>query len=241
MATVWLGRDEELQREVAVKVLSEALLEDPSYLLRFRREARLAAGLTHPSLVRIYDYSGEAERPYLVMEHVNGGTLADRIAGERAHELDPRSLARQLLGALRCIHAAGVVHRDVKPSNVLIDGEGRARLTDFGIAQPEDGTRITQTGEVIGTLKYMAPEVREGRAATERSDLYACGVLLGECLAGDSASEVVVLVDRLSQSDPAKRPGSARDALTLLDEAKPARTETAPFDRCAPNPALAGG
>ena len=199
MATVWLGRDEELEREVAVKVLSEVLSEDPSYLLRFRREARLAGGLTHPSLVKIFDFSPRTERPYLVMEYVDGGTLADRIRDGRLNEVDPPKLARQLLGALNSIHAAGVLHRDVKPSNVLIDRDGRARLTDFGIARGEHATRITQTGEVIGTLKYMAPEVREGEPATERSDLYSCGVLLEECLAGDSAPEVVALVDRLSQ------------------------------------------
>ena len=137
MATVWLGRDEELEREVAVKVLSEVLSEDPSYLLRFRREARLAGGLTHPSLVRIFDFSGRTERPYLVMEYVDGGTLADRISDGRPNEVDPPKLARQLLGALSSIHAAGVLHRDVKPANVLIDRDGRARLTDFGIARGE--------------------------------------------------------------------------------------------------------
>src|SRR5439155_12647520 len=98
-----------------------------------------------------------------------------------------------------------------------IDRDGRARLTDFGIAQHADATKITRTGEVIGTLKYMAPEVREGSPATERSDLYSCGVLLDECLAGDAAGEVVALADRLTEDDPAARPGSARQALTLLE------------------------
>jgi serine/threonine protein kinase len=227
MATVWLGRDEELDRPVAVKVLSDVLAEDPSYVERFRREARLAAGLSHPNLVRMYDFSSESERPYLVMEYIEGGTLAERVAAERSPELDERLLAQQLLGALASIHGAGVVHRDVKPSNVLLDRDDRARLTDFGIAQPEDATRITRTGEVIGTLKYMAPEVREGEPATERSDLYSCGVLLGECLGRGGAPEVVALVERLSEEDPIERPASARHALTLLETAPTAATAPA--------------
>jgi eukaryotic-like serine/threonine-protein kinase len=175
MATVWLARDEELDRDVAVKVLSDVLGEDPSYVARFRREARVAAGVSHPNLVRMFDYAGEAERPYIVMEYVGGGTLADRIRAGATDEVDPERLARQLLGALEAIHAAGVVHRDAKPSNVLLDAAGDAHLTDFGIAQPADATPLTGTGQVIGTLKYMAPEVLAGKPATERSDLYALG------------------------------------------------------------------
>src|SRR3954471_13876644 len=217
MATVWLAHDEELDRDVAVKVLSDTLAEDPSYVARFRREARVAAQVSHPNLVRMFDYAGEAERPYIVMEHIGGGTLADRIRGGAAGELDPERLARQLLGAREAIHAAGVVHRDVKPSNMLLDGAGDAHLTDFGIAQPEDATQLTGTGEVIGTLKYMAPEVLAGEAATERSDLYALGVVLNEALAGASVPQLEALVDRLTATDPHERPASATRAMTLLD------------------------
>src|SRR5215218_5779697 len=130
MATVWLARDEELDRDVAVKILSDVLAEDPAYVTRFQREARVAARVSHPNLVRMFDYSGTAERPYIVMEHIGGGTLADRIR-TAAEDVDPERLARQLLGALEAIHAAGVVHRDVKPSNVLLDTAGDAHLTDF--------------------------------------------------------------------------------------------------------------
>jgi serine/threonine protein kinase len=227
MATVWLARDAELDRPVAVKVLSDVLADDPSYLERFRREARVAAGLSHPNLVRMFDFSSEVERPYLVMEHIEGGTLADRIASGKASEIDPRRLAEELLGALASIHAVGVVHRDVKPSNVLVDRDGMTRLTDFGIAQPEDATRITRTDQVIGTLKYMAPEVREGRPATTRSDLYACGVLLGECLEASLAPEVAALVERLTAEDPGERPASAGDALALLETAPVETVRTA--------------
>ncbi len=219
MATVWLARDTELDRPVAVKVLSDVLAEDPSYVARFHREARVAAGLSHPNLVRMFDFSGESERPYLVMEYIEGGTLASRIAAGQAGDIDPRRLAEELLGALASIHAVGVVHRDVKPSNVLLDRDGHSRLTDFGIAQPQDATQITRTGEVIGTLKYMAPEIREGKPATARSDLYSCGVLLGECLEASQAPEVAALVERLTAPDPGDRPASAGDALTLLETA----------------------
>src|SRR5919106_4817571 len=173
MAVVWVARDERLGRDVAVKVLSDVLAGDADYRRRFVREARVAARLNHPGLVGIHDFSAESERPYLVMELVCGDTLADRIAAERAGELDLVALARELLGALAHIHAAGVVHRDVKPANVLIGTDGRARLTDFGIARPTDATALTQTGQVIGTLRYMSPEVQRGERATARSDLYS--------------------------------------------------------------------
>ncbi len=213
MASVWLGRDQRLGRTVAVKVLSEVLALDDDYVRRFRREARIAAGLSHPGLVRVYDFGTEGERPYLVMDHVDGGTLADRPAASVSAE----ALATDLLGALAHIHSAGVIHRDVKPANVLIDDEGRARLTDFGIAWPEDATQITQTGEVIGTLRYMAPEAREGDPATERSDLYSCGVVLSERLGRSPRPELAELVARLTEPDPARRPASAREALRRLE------------------------
>jgi serine/threonine protein kinase len=230
MATVWLAHDEELDRQVAIKVLSDVLAEDPAYTERFRREARVAARLSNPSLVRMFDYSGETERPYIVMEHIAGGTLADRIAAGRADQLDPDRLARELLDALAAIHAAGVVHRDVKPSNVLLDDGGRAHLTDFGIAQPENATKLTGTGQVIGTLKYMPPEVLAGNPATERSDLYALGVVLGECLAGRVVPPLEALIDRLTATDPQERPASATQALTLLETyGRRATTATTPL------------
>jgi serine/threonine protein kinase len=234
MATVWLARDEELDRDVALKVLSDVLAEDPAYVARFRREARVAARVSHPNLVRMFDYSSEAERPYIVMEHIGGGTLAERIRAGAGDETDPERLARQLLGALQAIHAAGVVHRDVKPSNVLLDAEGNAHLTDFGIAQPEDATQLTSTGQVMGTLKYMAPEVLAGKQATERSDLYALGVVLQEALAGREAPQIEALIDRLTADEPGERPASATQAMTLLDTYEDrATTATVPIGAAA--------
>jgi serine/threonine protein kinase len=234
MATVWLAHDEELDRDVAVKLLSDVLAENPSYIARFRREAGVASRVSHPNLVRVFDYSGEAERPYIVMEYIGGGTLADWIRAGSADEIDAERLAVQLLGALEAIHAAGVVHRDVKPSNVLLDPGGDAHLTDFGIAQPEDATQLTATGEVIGTLKYMAPEVMEGKPATERSDLYALGVLLGEALAGREAPQIEALIDRLTAPNPPERPASAAQAMALLETYEQrATTATVPIGAAA--------
>jgi serine/threonine protein kinase len=192
----------------------------------------VASRVSHPNLVQMFDYSGQAERPYIVMEYIGGGTLAERIrSGE---QIDVRPLAGQLLGALAAIHGAGVVHRDVKPANVLLDDAGNPRLTDFGIAQPEDATQLTGTGEVIGTLKYMAPELLAGQSATERSDLYALGVLLGEALGDREDPQVEALVDRLTATDPLERPASATQALNLLDTYEDrATTATVPIGAAA--------
>src|SRR5688500_10417751 len=190
MAVVWLATDERLDRQVAVKVLSEALTAEHDYRGRFRREAQVAAGLQHPNLVSVYDYDA-GDRPYLVMEYIEGGDLAAAVEAGTAPPAD--QLARELLSALRHIHAAGILHRDIKPQNVLVDAHGHSRLTDFGIARPRDATSLTQTGQVIGTERYLPPEVRAGEPATERSDLFALGVLLADL--GDGGA-VALLADR---------------------------------------------
>ena len=211
MASVWLARDERLGRDVAVKVLSDVLAGDREYIERFEREAQVAARLNHPNLVAIYDFAVAGERPYLVMELISGGA----IATDTLSSTELERLAEELLAALEHIHEASVVHRDLKPANVLVDERGRFRLTDFGIAQPSDATSLTQTGNLIGTMKYMAPEVRAGQRATVRSDLYSLGVLLREC--GAAASPVLApLLEALAHADPAARPASAREAAALL-------------------------
>jgi serine/threonine protein kinase len=216
MASVWLARDERLGREVAVKILSDVLASDPGYRARFEREARVAAGLSHPNLVDVYDFSAEADQPYLVMRYVAGPTLAERTGKRGGAAMDTRRLAVELLDALAYIHEAGVIHRDVKPSNVLFGERGETQLTDFGIARPADATALTQTGHVLGTLNYMAPEVRQGAPASPRSDLYALGVLLAECGAeGDPA--LTGLIGALQAQDPADRPRSAEAAAALLE------------------------
>ncbi len=230
MATVWRAQDTKLERPVAVKALSETLVADPSYRARFEREAQVAAGLLHPNLVKVYEYSAGGPRPYLVMEHVEGPNLSELLA-EDSKAVDQRLLAEGLLGALAHIHEAGVIHRDVKPSNVLVGGDGSPKLTDFGIARPSDATQITQTGHVIGTLNYMAPEVREGAPADERSDLFSLGVLLAESDRGGDP-EIDALAAELASPDRRDRPSSAARAMAGI-----AATEAL----AEPAPALAGG
>jgi serine/threonine protein kinase len=220
MAAVWLAQDVILERPVAIKVLSDTLAGDSEFLTRFQREARVAAGLSHPNLVSIYDYDAEGQRPYLVMEYVAGGDLGRRLV-EGSEPVDVERLARELLQALRHIHAARVLHRDVKPQNVLIAEDGRAQLTDFGIAQPRDATSITKTGNVLGTERYLAPELMRGEPPSERSDLYALGMVLAEAAGGGVGFGVWELIESLRAQDPHERPPGAPAALAELERARP--------------------
>lgn len=223
MATVWRATDTRLQRSVAVKLPSEALTLDDRYRRRFEREAQTAAGFSHPNLVAVYDFGTDQQRPYLVMEYVQGATLAERR--DTGDDPGAERLAGAILGALAHIHAAGVIHRDVKAENVLIDGEGRILLTDFGIAQGVDATELTGTGQVVGTLRYIAPELMRGERATPRSDLFSCGVLLRDSLQPDSPPRLRRLAERLTTVEPEGRPTSAEGALRLI--------ETGPADAAA--------
>ena len=218
-ATVWLAQDTLLERPVAIKILAEGLVDDHDWLARFRREARIAARLQHPNLVSIYDFEADVDRPYLVMAYLAGGSLQDRIDAGGAP--DPERLAGDLLRALDHIHAAGIVHRDVKPGNVLLARDGRACLTDFGVARPQDATSITQTGQIPGTARYMAPELWRGEPADERSDLFASGVLLSQCLGDDAPSRLIALAERLTAENPELRPESAASALDMLGLSHP--------------------
>ncbi len=232
-ATVWLADDEVLERPVAVKVLSEALAADENWLARFKREARIAARLSHPNLVSVYDFDASGERPYIVMAHLPGGSLWDRMqSGERS---DPEALAIDILTALEAIHAAGIIHRDIKPGNVLFAADGTACLTDFGVARPEDATSLTQTGQIPGTAKFMAPELWRGDPADQRTDLWATGVVLREAVGTDASASLIDLVDRLTADDPGDRPPSASAALDELDGSEP----DTPTMALAPTQALA--
>jgi eukaryotic-like serine/threonine-protein kinase len=232
MASVWLADDKVLERPVAIKVLSDTIASDPEFLARFRREARVAAGLSHPNLIGVYDYAEADERPYLVMEYVAGENLAERTSRDVA--IDCEQLARELLGALDHIHAAGIVHRDVKPQNVLIAADGSAKLIDFGIALPQDATALTRTGHLLGTARFIAPEVMSGAPATERSDLYSCGIVLRECHGGDPGGRLHPLIERLTSPDPRRRPASARAAAAELDRGTAIRDQ--PTERFDPIP-----
>jgi eukaryotic-like serine/threonine-protein kinase len=230
MASVWLASDEVLERPVAVKVLADTIASDPEFLARFRREARVAASLSHPNLIGVYDYAEGDERPYLVMEYIPGENLAEQMAGKAG--VDCERLARELLGALAHIHAAGIVHRDIKPGNVLIAPDGSAKLIDFGIALPRDATALTRTGHLLGTARYIAPEVMAGGAATERSDLYSCGIMLRDCSGDRPPGHLPALVARLSSADPRGRPASAEEALIQVNRKKPVQAR--PTERFSP-------
>ncbi|MDX6589346.1 MAG: eukaryotic-like serine/threonine-protein kinase [Solirubrobacterales bacterium] len=218
MASVWRANDTVLDRAVAVKVLADTIASDPEFQTRFRREARVLASLRHPNLLSVYDYAEGDERPYLVMEYVPGGTLAQRIAS--GAPIDCRGLAHELLGAVAHIHGAGIVHRDIKPQNILLGPDGSAKLIDFGIALPSDATALTQTGNLLGTARYLAPELMNGGTATERSDLYSCGIVLRECLdTGPMGSRLRQPVEWLCAEDPLARPASAEAALAQIEAA----------------------
>jgi eukaryotic-like serine/threonine-protein kinase len=215
MAAVWLGHDEVLDRPVAVKVLSDTIASDPGFVARFRREAQTAAGLSHPNLVGVYDFSEEGERPYLVMQFVPGESLAARL--ERGEGVDCDKLAEELLDAVAHIHEVGILHRDIKPANIIIEPDGTAKLIDFGIALPRDATALTSTGLVLGTERYAAPEIMQGEPATERSDLYSCGLVLRSC-EGQCSRSLRFLVGEMTSKDPHDRPLSARHALDRLEQ-----------------------
>ncbi len=186
MGEVWRAVDQVLGRPVAVKLLRPEYLHDELTLLRFRAEAQHAGLLNHPGIAQVYDYQDATpEQPaYLVMELVNGPSLAAVLAGG---ELDPRRTAdvlAQAAEALHAAHTAGVLHRDIKPGNLLLAGDGRVKVTDFGIAQSSRTGHFTRTGSLIGTVGYLAPERVAGNPATAASDLYALGIVGYECLAG---------------------------------------------------------
>jgi serine/threonine-protein kinase len=184
MADVYEGHDRLLDRPVAVKRLRGSV-SDPAARERFEREARLLAGFSHPNSVRVYDALEDDEGPYIVMELVDGETLRSYLRRRgRLSIAEAVAIGDQLLGALGAAHAQGIVHRDVKPANVLVTPEGNVKLADFGIATMSDATELTMHGQVVGTPKYLSPEQAMGEKATPASDLYAVGVLLFEMAAG---------------------------------------------------------
>jgi eukaryotic-like serine/threonine-protein kinase len=214
MAEVWRARDEVLGgRPVAVKILHDNLARDPGFLERFRMEAVAAARLSHPAVVRVFDTGVDGEVCFIVMELFEGQNLAE-ILEDRGH-LDPpeaASIAQSILDALHHAHAQGVVHRDVKPANVLIGPGGAVKVTDFGIAKAAFAGDITTTGKLLGTALYLAPEQVADKPADHRTDLYAAGVVLYEMLTGrppfKAETDLATATMRLTQ-DP-RPPGALR-------------------------------
>jgi serine/threonine-protein kinase len=191
MATVDLAQDVELERPVALKRLAENLARDEDLRRRFLREARLAARLSHPNVVRVFDVGEDGGRPFIAMEYVEGETLADLVA-RRAPlpAAEAASLGIQACAGLAAAHAARLVHRDVKPQNLLLGKGGLLKLGDFGIAAGHEGTRLTLAGTVLGTAGYLAPEQARGEQVTAAADIYAVGAVLYELLTGEPSRHV---------------------------------------------------
>jgi serine/threonine-protein kinase len=184
MARVWQAHDEVLGRPVAVKILLEHLVEDQSFIRRFRDEARAAARLTHPSVVSVYDTCSAPGLEAIVMELIEGETLRQRLDAGRLDEAEAAAIGAKIADGLAVAHRAGIVHRDIKPANVLLAETGRVVVTDFGIAKAAEGADLTTGGQMLGTAKYLAPEQVEGLKVDGRADVYALGVVLYEAVCG---------------------------------------------------------
>src|ERR671925_1268773 len=186
MSTVYRAFDTTLERRVAVKLMHREIASDSDQLERFRREARAVAQLSHPHIVGVIDAGEDEGRPYIVFEYVEGETLKERIRRLGRLPMDEAiAYAIEIARALGCAHSHQIVHRDVKPQNVLIDSEGSAKVTDFGIARTLDQDGLTADGRVLGTTDYVSPEQALGHDVNGQSDIYSLGVVLFEMLTGD--------------------------------------------------------
>ena len=185
MALVYRGTDRILHRTVAVKVLADPYAGDPVFVERFRREARSAGGLNHPGIVAVYDTGSDGDRHFIVMEHVDGRTLAETMRDDgRSSPRQTAHIVGQVASALAYAHENGVVHRDVKPANIMVTAAGDAKIMDFGIARATTGEPLTQTAAVMGTATYIAPEQAEGKPVDPRTDVYALGATMYQMLTG---------------------------------------------------------
>jgi eukaryotic-like serine/threonine-protein kinase len=245
MGAVRDATDRRLGRQVAVKILRADLAEQPSARRRFETEARAAARLAHPNVVTVFDSGEEGGIPFLVMERLPGGTLADEFAAGPLSLERFGAVAGEILAALAAAHTAGIIHRDIKPGNVLLTEDGHVKVSDFGIAKTVDDIDQTQTAELVATPGYLAPERLAGEPASQRSDLYSVGVLLYEALSGrrpfegetplalmraiehghaepltslrpELPAEVIAVVERAMSRDPSRRFDSATDMAAAL-------------------------
>src|SRR5919198_3570200 len=184
MADVYLAEDQELGRRVAIKILNDRHAADDSFVERFRREAKNAAGLSHPNIVSIYDRGTAEGTYYIAMEYLDGRSLKEMIIGRGPAPIKTAiEYARQILGAVGFAHRNGIVHRDIKPHNVLVSPEGRLKVTDFGIAR-SGASQMTEVGSIIGTAQYLSPEQARGAETDATSDIYSMGIVLYELLTG---------------------------------------------------------
>jgi len=222
MANVYLAEDQELGRRVAIKILNDRHANDDQFVERFRREAKNAAGLSHPNIVSIYD-RGEAEGTYYIaMEFLDGRSLKELIVGRGPAPVHVAiDYARKILDALRFAHRNGIVHRDIKPHNVIVDAEGRVKVTDFGIARA-GASQMTEVGSIIGTAQYLSPEQAKGAPVDQTSDLYSVGIVLYELLtgkvpfSGDSPVEIAMKHISAIPEPPSSHRPDVPDDLDLI-------------------------
>jgi eukaryotic-like serine/threonine-protein kinase len=233
MSSVWRSHDRLLDRVVAIKILHEQFTADAEYVERFRREARAVAQLSHPNIVTVIDRGEDEGRQFIVFEYIEGENLKGAI--ERAGQLpvrDALTLTLQMARALAFAHARGLVHRDVKPQNVLLTEDGRAKMTDFGIARSVDVDGVTVTGTVLGTSEYIAPEQAQGRRVDALTDVYSLGVVLYELLTGTvpfrGENFVAIALRHVNEPPPSvleRRPDVPPRVATAVERAMAKRPE----------------
>ena len=268
MARIYAGRDLRLNRRVAIKIPHSHYANDADFLERFRHEAQAAAMLAHPNIVDVYDVGKDGEISYIVMEFVEGTDLKTRILREAPMPVaEAVAIAQQIAHGLHAAHRAGMVHRDIKPQNVIVTHDGQARVTDFGVAKSHLSTALTETGVSFGTVDYLSPEQAQGRPATPQSDVYSLGVVLYEMLtgklpfSGDSAVAVAMkhvteeptpprrlnphippgleaLVLRAMAKDPAERPQGAQEFARLLAGYEQVAMQDTVINQSLPRPSL---
>ena len=208
MGEVWRAHDEVILRDVAIKILKPEFMGDPGFLERFRVEARHAARVDHVGIADVYDYGEGSGSAYLVMEIVAGDSLA-RIIEKRIRltEIEVLSIVEQTAKALHAAHEDGLVHRDIKPGNLLITPSGKVKITDFGIARVADQVALTATGQVMGTVQYLSPEQATGKPATPSTDIYSLGIVAYEALTGrrpfTGESQMVIAMAQINDKPPA--------------------------------------
>ncbi|MGZ4592376.1 MAG: protein kinase domain-containing protein [Actinomycetes bacterium] len=273
MGEVWAATDEVLGRNVAIKILRREYADDPTFLERFRAEARHTAALSHAGIAAVFDYSngapssadGAGHAPYLVMERIDGEPLSRTIAREGAlGQQRSFDIVAQAALALQTAHDHGVIHRDVKPGNILVTPDGTVKITDFGISRATNSVPLTQTGTIMGTAYYISPEQASGQSVTPASDIYSLGVVAYECLSGrrpfagdtpvsvalaqvreeppalglDVSPEVSDLVMRMLAKDPEQRPASAGELAEQARRLSRSAAAAAPVAATAALPAF---
>jgi serine/threonine protein kinase len=220
---VWRGTDLVLERVVAVKLLRPEYAQDEECLARFRAEGRHAALLSHPNIAQVYDYVEKAPplAGFLVMELVDGQSLARLLAGGSMDPARTMGIIAQAADGLQAAHAAGLIHRDIKPGNLLVSPDDHVKITDFGIAQAPGSARVTRTGMLVGTAAYLAPERASGGPATPASDLYSLGVVAYECLTGQApfgGEPLAVALAHIQQAIPPLPPSMPAAVAALVTD-----------------------